>query len=99
MRIVLPNIQYQTHGQDLAPRPASLDGKVIGFIDGWPERNEDGSHSMYPLMRAILDELQKRFQIAGFVWEKKPSISKPVPPEQLESFLSRVDVVVNGECA
>ena len=99
MRVVLPTIEFQKPGENLAPRPATLDGKVIGFIDGWPERQPDGTSAMYPLMREILKVLQERFDLAGYVWEKKPNISKPVPVEQLESFLSRVDVVVNGECA
>jgi hypothetical protein len=99
MRIVLPDIKYESLAGDLAPRPSSLDGKVVGFIDGWGERNEDGSFGMYPLMRELWERLETTTNVKDFVWLKKPNISQPVEEPMLSEFLNQVDVVVNGEAA
>ncbi|MQA86141.1 MAG: hypothetical protein GEV03_16290 [Streptosporangiales bacterium] len=99
MRIVLPNIQRESSGWRLAPRPASLDGKVVGFIDGWGERNHDGSFGMYPLMREIWEQLGTVAHPKDLRWLKKVSISEPVDGPTLTEFLAQVDVVINGEAA
>lgn len=99
MRVVLPSIEYVVPGLKLAPRPASLEGKVVGFLDGWGRRNPNGTLGMYPLMEALWAELRSKFDVKDFVWLKKPSISEPVPADLLEGFLARVDLVVNGEGA
>jgi hypothetical protein len=99
MRVVLPSVEYVVPGLRLAPRPGSLEGKVIGFLDGWGRRNPDGSLGMYPLMEALWEELRSKFNVKGYLWLKKPSISEPVPADLLEDFLARADLVVNGEGA
>ncbi len=97
MRVLLPEVELRAPGQNLAPRPESLDGKVVGFLDGWGRRHDDGTFGMYPLMVGLRKELERRFALAGVVWRKKPSISQPVPEEMLREFASRVDVVINGK--
>lgn len=99
MRIVLPDIQYQNLGGDLAPRLSSLDGKVVGFIDGWGERHEDGSFGMYPLYRELWEKLRTSTNVKDYVWVKKPNISQPVEEPTLTEFLDQVDVVINGQAA
>jgi hypothetical protein len=99
MRIVLPNITYRAAGVRLAPRPPSLTGKRLGFLDGWGRRREDGSTGMYPLMEALGTLLTERHGIGEVIWLKKPSISKPAPKEQITELVSRADVVINGEAA
>jgi hypothetical protein len=73
MRVVLPSVEYKSHGGTLAPRPASLEGKVVGFIDGWGERHEDGSFGMYPLMAALWPMLQSEYGASDYVWVKSPT--------------------------
>jgi hypothetical protein len=99
MRVVLPNIEYRVFGLGLAPRPRSLEGKVVGFLDGWGRRNPDGTFGMYPLMEALWRRLRESYGVRDYVWVKKPSISSPVPEPLLADFLGRVDVVINGEAA
>jgi hypothetical protein len=105
MKLVLPTIEFGraatvgAGGLALAPRPTTLDGKVIGFLDGWADRQPDGSYEMYPLMSSILRRLNELYDLAGHKWQKKPHVSHPVPGDELERFLEGVDVVVNGECA
>lgn len=99
MRIVLPDVQYQNLGGDLAPRLSGLDGKVVGFIDGWGERHEDGSFGMYPLYRELWEKLRASTNVKDLIWVKKPNISQPVEESTLNEFLDQVDVVVNGQAA
>lgn len=102
MELVLPPVhvrQVSAAAAELAPRPRSLDGKVVGFLDGWGLRKPDGSFGMYPLMQEVSDFLQAQFDIKGTLWELKPNVSNPIPKQQLLSMAQRADVVVNGECA
>ena len=99
MRVVLPSTTFRGEGVRLAPRPRSLRGAVVGFLDGWGERREDGSFAMYPLMAALRDLLAERQGIVDTLWLKKPSIAKPAPKEQIAELVSRADVVINGEAA
>lgn len=99
MRVVVPNTMYRTEGIRLAPRPGSLKGKTVGFLDGWGRRQRDGSYAMYPLMEALRTLLEEQHGIGEAVWIKKPSISKPALKEQIAELASRADVIINGEAA
>ncbi|MFQ5520669.1 MAG: hypothetical protein ACE5FK_04665 [Candidatus Methylomirabilia bacterium] len=99
MRVVVPHTIYRSEALHLAPRPAGLRGKVIGFLDGWGRREEDGTFRMYPLMEELKDLLEQRCGVASAVWLKKPSISKPAPKEQIAELVAEADVVINGEAA
>ena len=99
MRVLLPATTYRGGGRRLAPRPETLSGKGVGFLDGWGRREADESIAMYPLMEAVKSLLERRYALAGTLWLKKPSISKPALPEQMATLLARADVVINGECA
>jgi len=99
MRIVVPHTTCRTEGVRLAPRPSTLAGRVVGFLDGWGRREEDGSFRMYPLMEELKVLLEQRHRVAGTLWLKKPSISKPAPKEQIAELVARADVVINGEAA
>jgi len=99
MKIVTPSTTYRAQGLRLAPRPSSLRGKTVGFLDGWGRRAEDGSFAMYPLMEELRALLRERCGVGETVWIKKPNISKPAPKEQIAELVSRADVIVNGEAA
>ena len=99
MRVLLPSAMFLDEVSSLAPRPASLKGKVVGFLDGWGCRLDDGSFGMYPLMDELRRLLEERCGLGGHIWLHKPNISKDAPPEQMETLVERTDVVINGECA
>ncbi len=99
MRVLLPNTQFLDEPIKMAPRPASLNDKVVGFLDGWGCRREDGSFGMYPLMDEVRLLLEQRYELGGHVWFRKPNISKVAPPEQMEALIQQADVIINGECA
>lgn len=98
MRVLDPVAEMRQAGDRLAPRPSTLDGKVIAYVDGWGHRCEDGRFEMYPLMAELKRLLEARFELAGSVWYKKPNIAKPIPEELLAQVVQEADVIVNGEC-
>ena len=99
MQIMIPNTQYRGQGVRLAPRPSSLSGKSIGFLDGWGFREPDGTISMYPLMRELRLLLVERFGIADVVWQKKANVAQRAPKAQIDELTARCAVVINGEAA
>jgi hypothetical protein len=99
MQIVLPNTVFQQDGTGLAPRPESLAGLTIGFLDGWGSREPDGRIAMYPLMRELRALLAERYGIADFVWHKKRNVAQREPKTFLKEFFGRCTVVINGEAA
>ncbi len=73
----------------LAPRLASLDGKVVGFLDN-SKLNADRFLSL------LEQELSGRYQLAGVVRARKPSGSRVCPEETLSDLASRCDAVITA---
>ncbi len=97
MKLRVPTIEFAPPGKRYAPRPASLKGLRVGFLDGWGDQKGGTVVGMYPAMAEIEKILARDHGIADVVWQLKPSISNEVPRPMLEAFANRVDVVVNGE--
>ena len=80
----------------LAPRPASLEGKVIGLLPNWRP-------SSVEILRAIGSLLEERFPIRQLVMEQ-PVRELPIRTgklldtmrEQLDDLSRRVDVVITA---
>jgi hypothetical protein len=75
-------------GTQLAERPGSLDGKTIGLL--W---NAKVNADIY--LRRLQELLSERHQDVRFVWQQKPTASKPMEPQVLEA-LRECDVVVTA---
>lgn len=98
MQVVVPKLQFRrAKAGGMALRPPTLDGQRIGFIDGWGHKEADGKTTMYPLMAAYRERLEKMYDIPSFKWLLKPTVSKPLDDDALDHFLADVDVVINGE--
>lgn len=80
----------------LAPRPASLDGKIVGLLPNWRP-------SAVEILRAIGGLLQERYTLKGLVLEQ-PVRELPIRTsrlldtmrEQLDDLARRVDVVITA---
>jgi hypothetical protein len=96
---LLPNTTFLHDITKMAPRPSSLNEKVVGFLDGWGCRREDGTFGMYPLMEEMRQLLEERYELGGHIWFHKPNISKVAPPEQMQALIEQADVIINGQCA
>ncbi len=99
MRILLPATTYRSAGVRLAPRPESLRGKTVGFLDGWGQLHADGSIRMYPLMRELQALLEERYAIGRTIWLKKANFAQRAPQAQIAELSGAADVVINGEAA
>ena len=80
----------------LAPRPASLDGKVVGLLPNWRP-------SAVHILKALGELLQERYRLKAIVMEQ-PVREIPLRAgklldtmkEKLDSLVSRVDVVITA---
>jgi hypothetical protein len=97
MRVLTPRIELVPRARTYAPRPSSLAGLRIGFVDGWGQTLADGSTGMYPTMVEYEALLRERHGIGPKVWIHKESVSRPLTEPEMEQFSKEVDVVINGE--
>ena len=72
-----------------APRPLSLEGKVIGILDNGKLRSD-------VLLREVQELLRNEAGIADFVVVRKASAYRPAPDEELNDLARRADAVVAG---
>ena len=71
------------------PRPASLDGAVIGLVANGLGESENFLQSVYEL-------LAKESDIAGVVPVLKPSVSVPPDPEDWSRLTSEATLAITG---
>jgi len=73
--------------RQLLPRPASLDGKVIGLLDISKPRGD-----------VFLDRLHERLTAAGATVERfrKPTFTKPAPIDLRYEIATRCEVVIEA---
>ncbi|MSP96575.1 MAG: hypothetical protein EXR29_04975 [Betaproteobacteria bacterium] len=80
----------------LAPRPATLDGKVVGLLPNWRP-------SAIHVLRSLGELLQERYRLKAVIMEQ-PVRELPLRAgklldtmkEKLDSLVSRVDVVITA---
>ena len=73
----------------LAPRPASLEGKVVGlFTNNKPHSAE--------LLRMIADVIAERYSIKGVVEHNKGGHQWPAQREDLERLVQECDVAIHA---
>ena len=80
----------------LAPRPATLDGKVLGLLPNWRP-------SAVHILKSLGELLQERYRLKAVVMEQ-PVREIPLRAgklldtmkEQIDGLVSRVDVVITA---
>ena len=77
------------HGRDVAPRPTTLDGKVIGLLSNSKPNSEE-------LMRMVAGLLRERYSIRSVIEADKGTNRWPEPPEMIEDLASRCDAVLTA---
>jgi|GEM_PF-1510281 len=97
IRVVVPTIEHRQAAVPLAPRPASLAGLRLGFLDSYASRDAAGRISMYELMAELRPALEQR--VASVAWTHKPNIAKAATAAAIDAFVAEIDVAVVGECA
>jgi len=80
----------------LAPRPSSLEGKVVGLLPNWRP-------SAYDLLKAVGEVIEQRFRPRAVILEQ-PDREVPVSKgrlldglrSKLDDFAQRVDVAITA---
>ena len=72
-----------------APRPATLDGKVITLLD---ISKAKGDH----LLDRIEELLRERARPKAIVRKRKPTFARPAPDELRQQIIMETDVLVEG---
>ena len=73
----------------VAPRPASLDGKVLGLFSNNKPYSEE-------LLRMIADIIAERYQIKGIVEHNKGGHQWPAQPADLQALAKECDVALHA---
>ena len=73
----------------VAPRPASLDGKVVGLFSNNKPHSEE-------LLRMIADVIAERYQIKGIVEHNKGGHQWPAQPADLQALAGECDVAIHA---
>jgi len=85
-----------SHASKLAPRPATLDGKVLGLLPNWRP-------SAVHILKSLGDLLQERYKLKAVVMEQ-PVTELPLRAgklldtmkDRLDALAGRVDVVITA---
>jgi predicted transcriptional regulator len=72
-----------------APRPASLDGKVVTLLD---ISKAKGDH----LLDRLEELLRERTRVKAIVRLKKPTFARPAPAALREEIVAGTDVVIEA---
>ncbi|PON16132.1 hypothetical protein C2W62_20135 [Candidatus Entotheonella serta] len=72
-----------------APRVADLQGKRVGLLD-------NSKHNANKMLDAVVAILDQQYAFSNIIRHRKPSASKPVAPEVIESLGESCDLVIVG---
>ena len=72
-----------------APRVDDLRGKTIGMLD-------DGACGAF--MQRLAEAIVARFPETRTRYWRKPSLSRPAPPEMIDEVSRNADVAIAGAC-
>ncbi len=89
MRLYSPIAEGTVARRALAPRPRTLDGKVLGVLD-------NGKWNAGKLLSLVVEVLGKDHRFTEVIRVKKPAFSAPAPPDLLNELAKRCDVVVTA---
>ena len=89
MVLIRPVNEPDTTDSTYAARVADLSGKRVGLLDN----SKYNANKMLDAVVAILDQ---QYGFSNIIRHRKPSASKPVAPEVIESLGESCDLVIVG---
>lgn len=89
LTILDPTVGALPDSTELAPRPADLNGAVVGLLANG-KRNSD------ELLEGIYSLLCERYEFKGVVRLNKRDVSRPAPKAIMDQLLAKCDVVITA---
>jgi hypothetical protein len=87
MEILNPMVSDPVVRDQLAPRPDTLDGKVVGYVYSYPVGSDR-------IPKRIDELLSAKYKLGGRVWYNKPYLGEPVTREKQDELAAQCDVLV-----
>ncbi len=87
LQLIDPTISTSDHVVPSATRLESLDGVVIGLLDNGK------THGRLILAR-VAENLGRKYKIAGTLPLRKPTVSMPLPEDEMDSFAEECGAVL-----
>ena len=93
IEVLNPTAQAESVELEIAPRISDMNGKVIGLLD-------NGKPNFNIFLSRVEELLCQRFKFAEIVHGSKGATgaASAFPAEQMEEFVAKCDIVVNGMC-
>ena len=87
--VLNPTAVYRTHELKMAPRPGSLEGKVLGIL--WNNKSNGDI-----LLKRFSELINERFHLAHVIMRKKPLSSSAATEDILNELSSKCDLVITA---
>jgi hypothetical protein len=89
LQVLDPTVESIPAEAVIAPRPDTLDGKVVGLL-------ANGKHNAPELLDLIHEVLADRFEFSGVVSRNKGNASRPCPADIMDEMAEQCDVVITS---
>ena len=89
LQVLDPTVEPILADAVIAPRPETLDGKVVGLL-------ANGKRNAPELLDLIHEVLADRFEFRGVVSRNKGNASLPCPADILDELAELCDVVITA---
>ena len=84
-----PTVEAMPDRTNMAPRPANLDGAMVGLL-------ANGKRNADKLLEAVYTLLDERYELKGAVRVNKGDASRPAPGPVVEELLRKCDLVITA---
>lgn len=85
--LIDPTIGPTGDGKKLAPRPATLDGAVLGLVN-------NGKTNGREILQRVAQNLAKRHDIADTILITKPNASAPAKPDDVSAITAGATAII-----
>ena len=85
--LVDPTLEPANPGSTPAPRPASLDGAVIGLVNNGKTRGRE-------ILQRVAGNIAAKHRIGGTILVTKPDSSFPAAPEDVEMLAADATAII-----
>ena len=89
LQVLDPTVEPIPAEAVIAPRPHTLDGKVVGLL-------ANGKRNADELLEMVHEVLADRYEFGGVVARNKGNASRPCPEDIVDELVENCDVVLTA---